>query len=50
MSWSGVGFTLLIAAFTFQLYFLINGFWSRVNLQIGWDNAEHIYIPIYLSE
>ena len=50
MFWSGLGFTLLITAFTFQLYFLVNGFWTRVNLQGGWDNSEMTKLPLYLNE
>ena len=30
--WSGLGFTLLITCMTVQWYFLINAFWTKVNI------------------
>ena len=50
MFWSGIGFTLLITSFTFQFYFIINGLFTRINLQGGWDNINDLYLPIYLNE
>ena len=46
-----MGFTLLITCFTFQYYFLINGFWSNVNIQeslfgFGGDTS----FPVRLAE
>ena len=39
----------MITAFTFQFYFIINGFWTRVNLQGGWNNSD-VHLSIYLNE
>ena len=47
--WSGIGFTFFITTLVFQLYFLINGFWTRVPIQtstVTWSNRK---INAYLS-
>jgi len=33
LSFSGLGFTLLITAMTFQWYFIVNAFWSKSRIQ-----------------
>lgn len=49
--WSSLGFTLLITAVTFQLYFLICGLWINVNLNqanktLKWQDK----LPVYLTD
>ena len=39
-----------MTAFTFQLFFIVDALFSRMNLQGGWDNANDVRIPIYLNE
>ncbi len=52
MPWSGLGFTFLITVLTFQYYFLINGFWSKAQIQDSdtkfVDDNKHIYV--YMSD
>jgi hypothetical protein len=48
MPWSGLGFTFLITVLTFQYYFLINGFWSKVQIQDSTtkflDDDKNVYV------
>lgn len=52
LAWSGIGFTLLVTMITFQYYFLINGFWTKANLQFSktWFTLPDKSISIFLSE
>jgi hypothetical protein len=49
--WSSLGFTLFITAITFQLYFLVSGFWtnagiSGANNSLNWGS----HLPTFLSD
>lgn len=49
--WSSLGFTLLITALTFQLYFLVSGLWTNVNISqanktLSWGGK----LPVYLTD
>jgi hypothetical protein len=33
LKWSGFGFAFLIVAMCFQYYFLVNGFWTKADIQ-----------------
>jgi len=59
LKWSGIGFALLIAAITFQYYFLINAFWNKADIQdttvtaTGGSTGQQLYkndFLIFLSE
>lgn len=50
MIWSGLGFTFLITVIVFQYYFVVNGFWTKANVQVaGSNNFAYTYIQTYLS-
>lgn len=49
--WSSLGFNLLITAVSFQLYFLVSGFWtiagvSGANRSLNWGGK----MPVFLSD
>lgn len=50
MLWSGLGFTFLIVAGVVQWYVLVNGFWSKVNVQVANTDWNKTYIATYLSD
>lgn len=50
MLWSGIGFTFLITVLVFQFYFLINGFWSKANVQFSGTDWSNTWIATYLSD
>lgn len=50
MLWSGLGFNFLITVMVFQYYFLINGFWSKANVQTSDSDFSSTYIQTYLSD
>ena len=51
LSYSGIGFTLLITAITFQFYFLLNAFWSKANIQRSFNSFNHFdSFPLRLGE
>lgn len=50
MLWSGLGFTFLIVAGVVQWYVLVNGFWSKANVQQANTDWSQTYISTYLSD
>jgi hypothetical protein len=51
LSYSGIGFTLLITAITFQFYFLLNAFWSKANIQRSFNSFNPFdSFPLRLGE
>lgn len=50
MLWSGLGFNFLIVAGVLQFYPLINGFWTKANVQTASTDWSDTYIQIYLSD
>ncbi len=50
MLWSGLGFNFLIVAGVLQYYALINGFWTKANVQSANTTWSDRFIQIYLSD
>jgi hypothetical protein len=50
MLWSGLGFTFLIVAGVIQWYVLVNGFWSKANVQVANTDWSKTHIATYLSD
>jgi hypothetical protein len=50
MLWSGLGFTFVIAAGVVQWYVLVNGFWSKANVQVADTDWSKTYVSTYLSD
>jgi hypothetical protein len=50
-NWSGMGFTLFITATVFQLYFLVNGFFTRANFEKQSNSSfTQTHISIFLND
>lgn len=50
MLWSGLGFTFMITVGVIQWYVLVNGFWSKANVQVANTDWSQTHIGTYLSD
>lgn len=42
LKWSGFGFALLITALCYQYYFLINAFWTKIDIQRTFADVNNV--------
>ena len=42
LKWSGFGFALLITALCYQYFFLINAFWTKIDIQRTFANVNNL--------